>query len=107
MKEDTTWDLRGVSAPDSPKNKVFHRREGVAEFFKTIEDTQDVLDHDVINFIASGDKVVSIGFFRARVKQTGKEVASDWAQVWTRRDGLVFEWKVFFDASADALPFQQ
>ena len=57
------------------RNKVFHRREGVAEFFKTIEDTQDVLDHDVINFIASGDKVVSIGFFRARVKQTGKEVA--------------------------------
>ena len=63
VTKDTTWDHRGVSAPDSPKNKVFHGREGVAEFFKTIEDTQDVLDHDVINFIASGDKVVSIGFW--------------------------------------------
>jgi ketosteroid isomerase-like protein len=105
--EDITWDHRGIGAPDSPKNKLFHGKIGVKTFFDTVSNTQEVLDHDVTDFIASGDKVVAIGFFRARVKETGKEVASDWAQMWTIRDGLVFAWKGFADFTADALAFQQ
>ena len=96
VTEDTLWDHRAAGAPDSPMNREFHGKEGVVAFFKTISDTQEVLDHDVIDFIASDNKVVA----------TGKEISSDWAQVWTIRDGLVSAWKVYFDATADALAFQ-
>ena len=106
VTEDTLWDHRAAGAPDSPMNREFHGKEGVVAFFKTIEETQEVLEHDVIDFIASDNKVVATGFFRARVKATGKEISSDWAQVWTIRDGLVSAWKVYFDATADALAFQ-
>lgn len=106
VAENTLWDHRAAGAPDSPMNRVFHGKEGVVEFFNTIEETQEVLDHDVIDFIASGDKVVATGFFRSCVKKTGKEVSSDWAQVWTIRDGLVSAWKVYFDATAHATAFQ-
>ena len=72
-----------------------------------IGDNQEILEHDVTDFIASGDKVVAVGFIRARVKKTGNEVASDWVQIWTLRDGLVCAWKVFADFTADAIAFQQ
>ena len=105
--EDIRWDHRGVGAPDSPKNKLFHGKGGVKLFFETVGESQEVLDHDVTDFIASGDKVVAIGFFRARVTETGKVVATDWAQLWTIRDGLISAWKVFADFTADAIAFQK
>ena len=75
-------------------------------FFKTVEDTQEVLDHGVTDYVASSDKVVATGFFRARVKATGKEVVSDWAQVWTVKDGLITAWKAYADFTANAIAFQ-
>tara|TARA_B100001115_G_scaffold159542_1_gene133392 strand:+ start:457 stop:861 length:405 start_codon:yes stop_codon:yes gene_type:complete len=106
VTEDTLWDHRAAGAPDSPMNKEFHGKEGVVAFFKTIKETQEVLDHDVIDFVASDDKVVATGFFRARVKATGKEISSNWAHVWTMREGLVSAFKVYYDATAVALAFQ-
>ena len=104
--EDVTWDHRGLGAPDSPKNKLFHGKDGVQVFFKTVGHTQEVLEHGVTDYVASSDQVVAIGFFRARVKATGKEVASDWAQVWTVKDGLITAWKAYADFTADAIAFQ-
>jgi len=106
VTEDTLWDHRAAGAPDSPMNREFHGKGGVVAFFKTIEETQEVLEHDVIDFIASDSMVVATGYFRARVKATGKEISSDWAQVWTIRDGLVSAWKVYYDATGAALAFQ-
>ncbi|MBT4976104.1 MAG: SnoaL-like domain-containing protein [Gemmatimonadetes bacterium] len=107
FSEGIIWDHRGIGAPDSPKNKLFRGKNGVKEFFDIIGDNQEILEHDVTDFIASGDKVVAVGFIRARVKKTGNEVASDWVQIWTLRDGLVCAWKVFADFTADAIAFQQ
>ena len=105
--EGVIWDHRGIGAPDSPKNKLFRGKSGVKEFFDIMGENQEVLEHDVTDFIASGDKVVAVGFIRARVKKTGNEVASDWAQIWTLRGGLVSAWKVFGDFTADAIALKQ
>ena len=107
FSEGIIWDHRGIGAPDSPKNKLFRGKSGVKEFFDIVGENQEVLEHDVTDFIASGDKVVAVGFVRTRVKETGNEVASDWAQIWTLRGGLVSAWKVFADFTADAIAFKQ
>jgi ketosteroid isomerase-like protein len=46
------------------------------------------LAHDVHEFFTSGDKVAVFGFYKGRVRAIGKEFSSNWAKVWTMKDGL-------------------
>ena len=107
MAEDVSFDHRGADAPDFPINKLFEGKSGVQEFIDTIFDTQEILAHDVHEFFPSGDKVAVVGFFKTRVKATSKEFSTNWAQVWTIKDGLVTAWRVIFDSTAAALAYQQ
>ena len=97
MAEDIAFDHRGDENPESPINKLFEGKSGVQEFFDTLSNTQDVLAHDVHDFFTSGEKVAVVGFYKGRVKATGKEFSSNWAQVWTIKDGLAKAWKLYFN----------
>jgi len=50
-------------------------------------------------FIAQGDKVVVNIFERPRVKATGKVFDNDYVHIYTVRDGLVTEVKIFEDTA--------
>ena len=107
MAEDVSFDHRGANAPDFPINKLFEGKSGVQEFFDTLSNTQDVLAHDVHDFFTSGEKVAVVGFYKGRVKATGKEFSSNWAQVWTIEKGLAKAWKIYWNFTAEALAYQQ
>ena len=107
MADDIAFDHRGNENPESPINKLFQGKDGVQEFVDTVLSTQDVLAHDVHDFFTSGDKVALFGFYKGRVKATGKEFASNWAQIWTMKDGLAIAWKLYFNFTAEALAYQQ
>ncbi len=104
QSEDTVWDHSGP--PGNPLNRVFKGRAGAREFFETLGQTQDVVKFEVRDYLASGDRVVSLGFMHLRVKATGKEWQSDWATVWTLKDGLVTHWRPIFDMTAEAAAFR-
>ena len=48
-------------------------------------------------FFTSGDKVAVFGFYKGRVRATGKEFSSNWAKVWTMKDGLATARKLYFN----------
>jgi len=50
-------------------------------------------------FIAQGDKVVVNLFERPRVKATGKAFDNDYVHIYTIRDGLIREVKIFEDTA--------
>ena len=50
-------------------------------------------------FIAQGDKVVVNVFERPRVKATGKAYDNDYVHIYTVRDGLIREMKIFEDTA--------
>lgn len=61
-----------------------------------------VLSFEVLEareFIAQGDKVVLNVFERPRVKATGKAFDNDCVHIFTVRDGLIREWKIFEDTA--------
>ena len=58
------------------------------------------------NFFTSGDKVVVFGFYKGRVRAIGKEFSSNWAKVWTMKDGLATARKLYFNFTAEALAYQ-
>lgn len=102
--EYAVWDHSGP--PGNPANRVFEGHAGLREFFKILDETQEVLEFEVNDHVGSGDRVVSLGFMRLRVKATGKAWESDWATAWTIKEGLITHWKVYFDMSAEVAAFQ-
>ena len=97
--DDTVWDHSGL--PGNPVNKVFHGRDGVAEFFEILAGVQEPLSFEPREFFGDGDRVVVLGQFSWRVHATGKEWESDWAMAYTIRDGLVAHWRVIYDMSKE------
>ena len=103
LSEDIKWDHRGPEGV--PYNHLYKGHAGVGEFFTLIGETLEPLLYEPHEFFASGDRVVVLGVSRWKVKSTGKEWGSDWANAYTVKDGLITEWRAIFDMSAEAAAF--
>ena len=58
------------------------------------------------DFIAQDDKVVVLGFYRWRVKATGRTYSAKWAHVLTLRDGKIVGFTEYTDTAAMAAAMQ-
>lgn len=75
-------------------------KAGVAEFFKRVAESEDFEVFEPREFVAQGDKVVTLGHYRAKVRKTGRTVDSDFVMVFTLRDGKVTHFQEFLDSAA-------
>ena len=69
------------------------------DFFAQLGASTEFTRFEPREFIAQGDQVVAIGEYAARVKSTGRSVASDWAMVFTVRDGKVVRFREWTDSA--------
>lgn len=76
-----------------------------SEFFKTLGETVDVEAFEPREFIAQGDAVIALGYYRMKAKRTGSSFESEWAMAWRFLDGKATEVRVYEDTApmADAL----
>jgi uncharacterized protein len=89
--------------PDVPSARFGGRRQGqerVREFFTILGTDQDVVTFEPRQFFAQGDTVVALGNYEWRVKATGKSFRSDFAHVFTVRDGKVTRFQEYTDSAA-------
>src|SRR5579863_6351425 len=77
-------------------------KQGVAEFFRLVNESTEFLVFEPREFIADGDKVVCLGYWEGKSKKTGKVGKSDWAMVFTFRNGKVVKFNEFSDTWAGA-----
>ncbi len=82
------------------------RREA-EEFFKVFNETLDVLAFEPREYVAQGDKVIALGYFRARVKSTGRTFEEHWAMEWTVRNGKVVQYRAYDDTAAMVAAFRK
>ncbi len=101
--DDIEWDHRG---PNSPLDKIYKGKEGVAEFLGTLSTTQEVLEFEPREYFSNGDRVVTLGHFHFKVVETGKDWASDFAMAYTLKDGLISHWRGIFDMTAESIAYQ-
>lgn len=98
LSEDVQWQL-----PQMENVPFGGRRQGraaVGEFFSLLAEDQDTLQFEPREFIAQNDKVVALGTYNWRVKATGREYSSDWAHVFTFRDGKVSGFDEYMDTAS-------
>jgi len=95
LADDVLWITPGSSAAAGERRG----KQEVAGFFQTINEMWEFLAFEPRDFIASGDRVVALGRYDARSRQTGRTAASHWAMVFTFRDGAVVRFQEYTDTS--------
>jgi ketosteroid isomerase-like protein len=78
-------------------------REQVTDFFRTLNETQEVISFEPRQFIAQDDQVVVLGQYSFRVRATRQQFESDWAHVFTIRNGQIVRFQEFTDTAAVAV----
>src|SRR5437016_5021882 len=68
--EDVIWDEPGTSI--LPTAGRYQGREGVGKFFANVAQTWDFESFEPQEFIAQGDKVIVLGYYRARARATDR-----------------------------------
>jgi len=105
LSDDVSWQLPDVEgAPLAGKR---NGREAVREFFATVARDQEVITFEPREFVSQGDKVVSLGDYEWRVKDTGRNFASDFVHVFTVRNGKIVAFREHFDSAAVAAAYRK
>ncbi|MDB5228768.1 MAG: hypothetical protein JWN78_2961 [Bacteroidota bacterium] len=76
---------------------TYNGKQGVGEFFTTLDREIDFLKFEPREFIEQGNKVVALGYMEAKSKKTGRTSATDWAMVFTLKNGKVSNFQSYND----------
>ena len=105
FSDDIRW-----SIPEIENAAFAGSRQGkpaVAEFFRLLNEGEDITKFAPAEFLADGDKVVVLGETTATVRSTGKTYSTDWVHIFTVADGKVTNFLEFFDNAAATRAFQK
>ena len=107
MADDIEWVVPG-DPDENPDAGTFKGKEAVLGWFGGLASSLDFTTFEPHDFIAQNDKVVSLVYAEATVRNTGRLVVNHEAHVWTFRDGKVARFQIYFDtAAAAAAPRRQ
>jgi len=93
LSEGVRWEAH--LDPIVPWGGDYSGKTNVPRFFDAIARSADILSFEPREFVAEGDRVVSLGTFGFRAKATGREMQTRWIFVWTVKDGVVTSYEQF------------
>jgi ketosteroid isomerase-like protein len=104
LSEDVEWltpQLSGV-----PVGGTYHGVEEAGRFFSSLDDAQEPRLFEPREFVAQGEKVVALGHYAWHVRSTGRQWESDFAHVFSVRDGKIARFQEYTDTAAIADAFR-
>jgi ketosteroid isomerase-like protein len=106
MSEDVEIHLPGP--PEIPFAGTFRGHAGVGQFFQALGTSVrwDDRQLEAREFIAQDDQVVVLGHETLTAEPTGRSWDTDWAMVWTVRDGKVVALREFHQTDAIAAAYR-
>jgi len=105
MTDDIEW-VHPADPNENPNGGTFTGKEAVLGWFGGLAATTDFKTFEPRELIAQNDKVVSLVYVEATVRETGRTFAGHEAHVWTFRDGKVARIQIFLDTSAAAAAYR-
>jgi ketosteroid isomerase-like protein len=92
------WEFVGPAKLGYAGRRTDHA--GIEDFFAKVAEYDDIEAFEPREFIEQGDKVVVLGWEKSRARDTGKPFESEWAHVFTVKDGKISRWRGFFDTAS-------
>jgi len=99
IADDVVWAGVYGAASHVPTAGERRGKAAVAEFFKQVGEHVQFSQFEPREFVATGDKVVALGHYAATTSMK-KTFESDFAMVFTVRNGKVVHFQEFCDSSA-------
>lgn len=106
LAEDVDWHFNGRSQ-DIPFGGHWQGRSEMMAFFRIVGETCEVLAFGPNEVITLGEHVLALGHERVRVRATGREFETDWAHLFTVRQGQIVRLREFYDTAVMARAFLQ
>jgi ketosteroid isomerase-like protein len=97
LTDDVEWVLPGEGL--IPQAGTYRGLEGVGRFFQLLSQTTEFSALEPREFIADGDRVIVLGFYRGKAKDTGRGFEAQWAMSFTLRSGKVASFREYTDTA--------
>ncbi len=98
LTDDVSWVVVGPTDV-FPVFGVRRGRDGAAEYFRLLAENLDLRNFAPGRYVSEGDTVVVLGHSDGVVRHTGRPLATDWAHVFTLRDGKICGYQEFVDSA--------
>jgi uncharacterized protein len=95
---DVDWTVNG-RRKDYPMLGSWKGQDGVQKFFEGVAEHEEVVEFSPREFFAADDRVCVLGHYAWKIRKTGRSVASDWAHIFTVRNGKVVKFREFNDTA--------
>ena len=95
---DVDWTVNG-RRKDYPMLGNWKGQDGVKKFFEGVTEHEEVVEFSPREFFAADDRVCVLGHYAWKIRKTGRSVASDWAHIFTVRNGKVVKFREFNDTA--------
>jgi ketosteroid isomerase-like protein len=105
MADDIQWEtptIRGASFGGRRQGKA-----AVAEFFRLLNEAEEIPLFEPREFIAQGDRIVVLGRVQVRVRATGRTAESPWIHVFRMQNGVAAEFFEMYDTAVAERAYQQ
>jgi ketosteroid isomerase-like protein len=103
LDEDVEWHVPGTGLPLAG---TYRERNEVAMFFQKLALDADILEFEPREFVADGDRVLVVGWERAKVKATNRIYEADWIMAFTVLNGKIAEFREYTDTQAVAAAYE-
>ena len=74
--------------------------DGVAAFFAAVPAADAIQVFEPREFIEAGEHVTVLGWEQSTALDTNEDFVSEWAHVFTVKDGKITRWRGFFNTAA-------
>ena len=98
LTDDVDWQI--VGPKEIPHAGPHRGRNQVAKFFEKVSTGSEIQQFEPGQYIAQGDTVVALGYYRGKANATGRPYESEWAMVFTLRNGKVSRFREYSDTAA-------
>lgn len=95
---DVDWEL--VGPPHLAYAGRRTTRDGVADFFRAIPQSDQIHAFEPREFIEAGEHVTVLGWERTTALETGHTFTSEWVHLFTVKNNVVTRWRGFYDTAA-------
>jgi len=98
LAADVDWGVNG-RRKDYPLLGSWKGQSEVQKFFQGVAEHEEATEFSPKEFFAADDRVCVLGHYAWKIRKTGRAVASDWAHIFTIRNGKVAKFREFNDTA--------
>jgi ketosteroid isomerase-like protein len=98
MASDVEWTVNG-RRKDYPLLGSWKGQADVQKFFQGVAEHEEATEFSPREFFGADDTVCVLGHYAWKIRKTGRSVASDWAHIFTIRNGKVVRFREFNDTA--------